>query len=138
MSLPRGPVAPSAADLSIGEVAQMVLGALRTRRHQFDAGLRGVGSPSVTREELVRLTGRPDRQVRAAIEQLRVAAHPVVSAGDHAGYSLSTDPEEIRECREREVMGRIRSHARVARGLRRAEQTVASLPERQGTFGGVL
>lgn len=134
----RQPVAPSAADLSIDEVAQLVLGALRTRRSQFDAGMHGVGSAVVTRQELRRVARRGDRAVRAAVQALREAGWPVVSGADHAGYALTRDPEEIEACIQGEFLPRIRSHARVARGLRRAKQMVASLPERQGTLGGVL
>lgn len=129
---------PSAADYSVAEVAQLVLGALHTRRNQFEAGMSDVVSPAVTRAELVQVTKVNDRTVRKAVEELRVAGWPVVSGGDHAGYSLSTDPEDIEACLQREFLSRIRKHANVARGLRRAKQTVASLPERQGTLGGVL
>lgn len=138
VSAPSRPVAPAYSDQALSERARAVLDALRKRRLQFDNGAPGVLGPTLTRDALRALTGRSDREVRAAVQELRCAAHPVVSDSGQAGYWLSTDPEEIRVCAERTYQSRIREQARASRGLLRAASAVSARPETQGTLRGVL
>lgn len=130
--------APLVAEPSLSETARRVLDVLRKRRTQYDQGMSSVLSPAVTRLELRAATKSPDRTIRDAVRELRVAAHPVVSDSGVRGYWLSDDPQEIRECAERTYLGRIRHHAAASKGLMRAAATVAARPERQGTLRGVL
>lgn len=134
----RQPVAPVRSDEALGEVAREVLVALRRRRLQAGSG----AGASLTRGQLMArvsaAVGRrvSDRTVRAALEELRAAAHPVVSSSAASGYWLSDDQAEIQECIDRTYLSRIRHHAAAARGLRRAASVVASAPEQQGRLLG--
>lgn len=141
MTRVRGPVAPIVSGSEeLAELPRLVLEVLRERQRQHAAGLVGLASAAVTRGELVRRVrlqmerGVSDRAVRNAVETLRRSGHPVVSDSQVAGYWLSTDPAEIRDCAERTYMGRIRRHAGAARGLLRAASAVQAQPEKQGAL----
>jgi hypothetical protein len=49
----------------------------------------------VTRAELVRHLGLPDREARLAIQYAATAGYPVLSSSTGAGYWWSDDPDEI-------------------------------------------
>lgn len=50
---------------------------------------------AITRGELMRITGLPDREIRAAIKKLVRQGNPVLSSSGKAGYWLSDDWNEI-------------------------------------------
>lgn len=85
----------------------------------------GTGRESaITRAELCRITGLPDRAVRRQIEQARLDGHIIINDGSGVGYYLSDDPEELaaqyrrNEGRARAILAQ-QKHLR--RQLRRAE-----------------
>lgn len=58
--------------------------------------LEALMTGSQTRRDLVRLTGRPDRDNRRAIERLRGSGIAVVSTSKQAGYRLAENEAEVR------------------------------------------
>ena len=72
---------------------------------------------AITRAELVRLTGLPDRTIREAIERKRFEGEPIMSSSSAKGYWLSNDPDDW-EMYLREGDARIRSFARSSSKLR--------------------
>lgn len=70
-------------------------------------------SPSLTREELVWMTGHPDRANREAIASLQAQGYPIVSLGK--GYWLGTH-EEVEAYKRREWR-RLRTMAEKLRGI---------------------
>lgn len=65
---------------------------------------------AVTREELVRLTGKSDRINRREIERLRNAGVPIMSSTECSGYWMAESVEEV-ERFLREAKARIRSQS---------------------------
>jgi len=65
---------------------------------------------AVSRGELVRLTGMPDRACRREIERLRREGVPVVSLSDARGYWLAEDAAELGRFL-REVDARLRAQS---------------------------
>lgn len=78
---------------------------------------------SVSRSELQRRTGLPDRTVRALIEDARRKGAHILSSSADKGYWQSNNVDEIKEFL-RESDGRIRKTAQTVEALRRyvAEQ----------------
>lgn len=105
---------------SLAETPRLVLEALRLRRRQYDSGMWGVGSPSVTRAELCLAAKTTDRAVRIAIQELCDGEHPIASSSGIGGYWISDDPTEIEGVIEHEYLGRMAHYARTARALRRS------------------
>ena len=50
---------------------------------------------AITRGELMKITGLPDREIRAAIKKLVRQGNPILSSSGKAGYWLSDSWEEI-------------------------------------------
>ena len=68
---------------------------------------------AISREELAKLAGVPDRTMRAAIRRLRLAGYTICNAGDGCGYWLGDDLEYYRTS-GRDHEARLRSESRIA------------------------
>lgn len=66
-----------------------------------------IGSENaVSRRDLARLLGVPDRSVRNAIMQLRMEGCPICSTSSRAGYYMADSREDLEAfCREHESRG---------------------------------
>lgn len=80
--------------------------------------LEGKDEPT-TRSELMTALGTDDRIIRQAIHDLRKEGNPIVSHSDGKGYTLTSDPYEIKSLIA-ENSSRIHSLAKVNSGLMKA------------------
>lgn len=84
-----------------------------------------------TKRDLAEAAGMSTREVELEIQRLRLEGHAILS--DSAGYWLSDNPREVRECAER-LRRRYIHQAITARALR----STARRLERQPTLWGTL
>ena len=104
---------------------------------------------AVSRRELVRLTGKSDREIRREIKGFLTAGVPIMSSSHSGGYWLSDNPDEWTECINeydrriatmKKTVWRLRQKRNARLGIktikvsaheRRLSKAIAKVPEQQ-------